>query len=122
MEGQKGGLLRRLSRGCPETGSGKRGRFGKQLRPVWDPEGGSGLGAVQESDVSQAWRLGEGRGWAQRCGGHQQRRKTEGLGCQEEVSGEAGRGSVANPEAAFWAVEGEEVPKQLMFYPEDRGQ
>lgn len=33
-EGEVGGLFRRLGGGCPETGPGKRGRCGKQLRPV----------------------------------------------------------------------------------------
>ena len=40
-----------------------------------------------------------------------------------EEGGEAGRGSVLNPGAtAFRAVDEEEVPKELVFYPEDWGE
>lgn len=37
----------------------------------------------------------------------------------QKASGKAGRGSVPSPEAIVLRAVGEEVPKELIFYPED---
>ena len=107
--------------GCPETELRKRGSFGKTLRPGWDPVGVRGPGGdVQEAKESQAQGSGEGPGPGQRCGGPQQRRKTEALGCAGGDAPERGewRSRRAVRTTAFRAVDEEEVPKELMFYPE----
>lgn len=92
-----------------------RGSLGKKLRPGLDPMGVRGPRRMFKKPRKARPRVqGRAQGWdrgVEVLRGEGKRKLWGVLGVmpQKEVSGEAG---------AFRAVDEEEVPKELMFYPE----
>lgn len=85
---------------------------GVKLRPAWDSEGMRGLEDVQEAKVSQVWGF--------RRGARAKSREVEVLGCVGDDASERGEWrSRKRVRSQRRAADEEEVPKELLVYPED---